>query len=442
MQTLHDLQSYWSKSFATPWNDSTVIGSAEAARSELVKLIKQSTDTDAKGNGGECISALLVGPRGVGKTFVVNSAIEQLRAEGNLIIPIILQGSICSDDKSSMRQIFSQFQRCLIGGSSLDTLTRASFQRGSLSEWCERLSKLLQECTRSDHMVVIVLEDFDQFCHSKSKQSLLYNLFDLMHVPETRFVVIGVTRKPDATETLEKRIKSRFQLRKVVVSPPDSLDDLTLVIEAILTPPGSVRGKAAKSAMQAVQNTLHSKDIKQEWSLYRDIGYTVREFATAAIGSLLSISSDADISKALLNCMHAFTRNSAGDVGVIQTILPALTVREHIVVIGLLKLHQDGKRPKCFAHILKEIESFEKRSSVSATCRHSKRSYWHAFQGLVRLGLIEIIDGTGGIPPPPMFATCRLSISDSYWALFQSDSKLQLPQELNQWAVQLKNLQT
>lgn len=436
MQSVHDLKSHWASQVSCPWSNNNVVGSAEAAKVQLLKLLKQSTDVDANGNGGECISALLVGPRGAGKTFVVKSAISELQKEGNLIIPITLHGSICSDDKSSMRQIFSQFQQCLVGGSStLDSLTRLTFSRGSLSEWVSRLSCLLQECARSDYMVVIVLEDFESFCHSKAKQSLLYNLFDLMHVPDIRFVVVGVTRKPDASEHLEKRIKSRFQLRKIVLSPPDSFEHLLHVIEAVLCPPHRPK---TSSLLGTIRKTLQSKELKQQWSLYRDMGWTVRDFATAALAALITSE---DTTYALINCCHTVAQKTCGDVGIMQTLLPALAVREHIVLIGLLKLHQDRKRPKCFAHILKEIESFEKRNSVAGTSRHSKRAYWHAFNGLANMGYIEIVDVPN--PPPPMFRQCRLNIADSYWNhLRTKDTLKMLPQEVVDWANQVKNLET
>ena len=456
MNSLHEFQAKWGRVIGTPWENATVIGSVESAYLDLLKLLRQSVEMDADGSGGECISALLVGPGGVGKTFAVKAAINQLRAEGSLIIPITLHGSICSDDKSSMRQIFSQFQRCLIGGSTLDTFTRATFQQGSLSEWCDRLSRLIQECTRSDHIVIIVLEDFDCFCHSKVKQSLLYNLFDLMHVKDARFVVVGVTTKPDASELLEKRIKSRFQLRKIVVSPPDSLDDMIRIIESIICSgeqPEASKGTRAKKGVKSqpslvgtIRDVLGSKELRQQWSLYRDLGLSTRDFATSALSALVNVKSEQDIEHALVNCCHAFARTASGDVSAINVLIPALAIREHIVLIGLLKLHQDRKRPKCFVHALKEIESFEKKGSVAGTCRHSKRAYWHAFQGLVRMGLIEMVEYTGvssAVAPPPMFSKCRLTMADSYWAWVRNshqDPNSSLPNEVHEWASLSRNL--
>ena len=465
MSEFMGMQRYWGKLLSQPWLNNQAVGSTEVARDELVKLLAQSVNMQADGRGGECISALLIGENGVGKSYVIRTAIESLKIQGQQVIPITIHGSICTDDRSSMRQIFSQFQRSLVGGSTLDTVTRATFQQGTLSEWCGRLAALLQECTRSDHMVIITLEDFDAFCHSKAKQSLLYNLFDLMHLKDTRFVVIGVTTRPDATELLEKRIKSRFQLRKIVLSPPGTFQDLLNVMEAILLDSArpetgrnvdavSGKKKNKKNAKDRAETTLNarikdilgSKDLLHNWSLYMDLGFSIREFATAALTSLSQCQDDGELEGALVQCMHAMTRTMYGDMAVVQTIIPALTLRDHIVLVGLLKLHQDGKRPKCFAHILKEIGSFQKSSHMTSACIHSNRAYWHSFQGLVRCGLIEMIDSpTSSSAPPPMFCRCRLSIGQTYAALFRdTDSEKTkkgiIPHEVYQWANRERNM--
>jgi hypothetical protein len=285
-----------------------------------------------------------------------------------------------------------------------------------------------------------------------------------MHLKDTRFVVIGVTTRPDATELLEKRIKSRFQLRKIVLSPPDTFEDLVNVLEAVLIGDASADGNAnnvaskkkskktvAKSQNisipEKIREVLRSKDLLHHWSLYKDLGYSVREFTTAALTSLAECDSENDIEQALIECMHKVAKSAYGDVAVIDSVVPTLTLRDHVVLVGLLKLHQDGKRPKCFAHVLKEIGSFQKSNAITSTCTHSNRAYWHAFQGLVRQGLIEMIDHPSSpSSPPPMFCRCRLAIGQAYGALFRETDtekikKAIIPHELYQWANRERNMQ-
>ena len=461
MTSFMSMQIRWGKLLSQPWLNSNAVGSTEVARDELLQLLRQSISAQANGRGGECISALLIGESGVGKSYVIKTAIEILRQQGQQIIPITIHGSICTDDRSSMRQIFSQFQRYLVGGSTLDTISRATFQQGTLAEWCNRLAALLQECNRSDHMVIITLEDFDAFCHSKAKQSLLYNLFDLMHLKDTQFVVIGVTTRPDATELLEKRIKSRFQLRKIVLSPPDTFQDLVNVMDSILLEQATSEineavpkrkgkkvgtQKTTVSIHERLRETLRSKDLIHNWSLYKDLGFSVREFATAALMSLSQCDGEDQVEEALIQSMHSMARTMYGDSAVLESVVPALTLRDHIVLVGLMKLHQDGKRPKCFAHILKEIGSFQKSSHMTSTCTHSNRAYWHSFQGLVRMGLIEMIDSPSATSsPPPMFCRCRISVGQSYAGLFRETDpekikKSIIPHEVYQWANRERNM--
>jgi hypothetical protein len=406
---LTTLKARLSETLRKPWKDAKLVGRTLQARDELYKLLRQSVTLQSDGRGGECISALLMGPSGVGKTLVVRSALEKMESEGTQVISLTLHGRNCSDDKSSMRQIFSQFQRHLIERSKVDSLSQVNFRTGTLTEWCDRLQRLLEECARSDFMVIITLEDFESFCHSKSKQSLLYNLFDLMHLKEARFVVVGVTTRPDAPELLEKRIKSRFQLRKIVLSPPDTIDEVIDVVKASLCPDSDTTSKLKKptgstknnrrtpakketSPEGIIEEVLKSKELRKIWSFYRDIGLSVKDFTTSAVSALLMAESVAEIDSLLVNCMMRLTETSAGEVGVVSSILGSLTQRDHMVLIGLLKLHQYEKRPKCFMNILKEIGSFEKTSACSQICKHSKRAYWHAFRGLIRQGLIESIE--------------------------------------------------
>jgi hypothetical protein len=458
MSPFDGLKLRLSKGLEMPWADATLVGKSLSAKEDIVQLLKQSVTFQADGRGGECISALLIGPNGAGKTLVVKSAIDQLESEGSQVISITLHGKNCSDDKSSMRQIFSQFQRHLVGRSSTDSLSRVNFRTGTLSEWCERLQRLLEECARADYMVVITLEDFEAFCHSRAKQSLLYNLFDLMHVKEARFVVIGITCRPDTTELLEKRIKSRFQLRKILLSGPDSVDEVIEVVRSIVcsekiekAPTGNRRRNTLgreSTPSSVIEEVLNSKELRQVWSFYWELGYSIREFVTAAVSSILKADSVEQVQDSLVNCMAEECSTSKTDVGSALSQFRSLTLRDHIVLVGLLKLHQYGKRPKCFMNILKEIGSFEKRGGRTQICSHSKRAYWHSFRGLIRQGFIESLDFGGlsaAVAPPPMFTRCRLTIFESYrntllGAEASKNKLLAVPLEVIQWACQSKDI--
>lgn len=70
--------------------------------------------------------------------------------------------------------------------------------------------------------VVFIIDEFDMFTYH-SRQTLLYNLFDIAQARKAPIAVLGCTGKVDVVEMLEKRVKSRFSHRYVFVPPARSL---------------------------------------------------------------------------------------------------------------------------------------------------------------------------------------------------------------------------
>ena len=85
-----------------------------------------------------------------------------------------------------------------------------------------RTEQLLREGRRAALPVVFVLDEFDRFAE-RPKQKLLYNLFDLMQQPNVTMAVVGLTSRLDPIDLLEKRIKSRFSNRQILLLPPHAL---------------------------------------------------------------------------------------------------------------------------------------------------------------------------------------------------------------------------
>ncbi len=82
----------------------------------------------------------------------------------------------------------------------------------------ERPSIVLTEWIQSQTKpVVFVLEGFELFAEQRN-QALLYHLMDLLHV--CRVTLVGVTNRLDTMELLEKRVKSRFSHRQIVLEAP------------------------------------------------------------------------------------------------------------------------------------------------------------------------------------------------------------------------------
>ena len=78
------------------------------------------------------------------------------------------------------------------------------------------------------------MDEFDLFT-THSRQTLLYNLFDIAQAKKAPIVVLGLTTRIDVVESLEKRVKSRFSHRYVHLSLPRSLPAFWDICKAGLT---------------------------------------------------------------------------------------------------------------------------------------------------------------------------------------------------------------
>ncbi|KAJ9708311.1 hypothetical protein PVL29_000388 [Vitis rotundifolia] len=238
----------------TPFSDSP-----DSNYSKL-KFIISSSVTEACNN-----SILLLGPRGSGKTAVLELVIRDLLAEhADMISVIRLNGLLHSDDNCAVKEIARQ----LCVEHQLLFSKMASFDDNS-----QFMTAMLRECGLAHKTIIFVLDEFDFFtqarlplslmcvhtqkkahvdwfltfkfsdigitsslCSLQGKQRLLYSLLDAMQSVMSQAVVIGVSCRLDADQLLEKRVRSRFSHRKLLFLPP-SKEDLQRLLEHILSLP-------------------------------------------------------------------------------------------------------------------------------------------------------------------------------------------------------------
>lgn len=85
---------------------------------------------------------------------------------------------------------------------------------GSFAENLAFLLASLKSGNKKSKSVFFILYNFDLFCLHHN-QTLLYNLFDISQSAQAPICVVGVTRRLDVIELLEKRVKSRFSHRQI-----------------------------------------------------------------------------------------------------------------------------------------------------------------------------------------------------------------------------------
>eukprot|EP00268_Persea_americana_P065709 TRINITY_DN8820_c0_g1_i6.p1 TRINITY_DN8820_c0_g1~~TRINITY_DN8820_c0_g1_i6.p1 ORF type:complete len:199 (-),score=20.43 TRINITY_DN8820_c0_g1_i6:2274-2870(-) len=143
-----------------------------------LKFIISNSITEACNN-----SILLLGPRGCGKTAVLDLVLRDLNAEyTDMILVVRLNGLLHSDDISALKEIARQL--CL--ENQLLFSKMASFDDNS-----QFMTDMLRECGLAHKTIIFVLDEFDLF--TQGKQRLLYSLLDAMQSLTSQAVVIGVS---------------------------------------------------------------------------------------------------------------------------------------------------------------------------------------------------------------------------------------------------------
>ncbi|KAF2999935.1 hypothetical protein E8E13_009107 [Curvularia kusanoi] len=225
---------------------------------------------------GEGNSLLLIGARGSGKTALVNKVLSEVSKDNAQDYHVIrLNGFIHTDDKIALREIWRQL------GKEMDVEEDGSGPGKNYADTLQTLLALLshpseQTGEHTDHVakaVIFVMDEFDLFAQHP-RQTLLYNLFDIAQSRKAPIAVLGLTTRIDVTNSLEKRVKSRFSHRYVHLSLAKSFtafqeickaclivhaDDLSIEERGILG--GGIKTTPAKKAKKEP-----SPDVLTEWN--------------------------------------------------------------------------------------------------------------------------------------------------------------------------------
>ncbi|KAF9567307.1 hypothetical protein CPC08DRAFT_733113 [Agrocybe pediades] len=292
--------------YTTPVDEPSV---NDVALQQLQDLIKGSTER-AEGN-----SCLLLGPRGSGKSSLIEKCVRNL--DSNPIV-LRLSGFIQNTDRHALREI--AFQLLQQTGSSLlpesdstelnqedenpflDTFdnTNGNTSAGSLSlslPPSSHLHSLVPLLLTLKRPVIVILDAFDLFA-LHPRQSLLYCLLDTVQncraTSENRGIaVIGMTSRVDTIQLLEKRVKSRFSGRTIRTAPPHKQTDyLSFVRDRISVQLDNKPGEKHVDEWNekwaaSVENFLGDSDVltlfKETFSISRDVTVISRILANTAI---------------------------------------------------------------------------------------------------------------------------------------------------------------
>lgn len=204
-------------------------------RRQLTDLLLGSVE---RGEGNSC---LLVGPRGSGKTTIIEQVVASLPRPP---IVVRLSGHAQHNDRLALRQLARQLSQqtgaSFVGDDDDDQDCNPFVDAPSLPppSHLPALVSLLPTLARP---VLVVLDAFDLFAQH-ARQSLLYCLLDTVqscHVGRGNngVAVVGATSRLDTVNLLEKRVKSRFSGRVLRTAPPLTSGDWMALTETVLSTP-------------------------------------------------------------------------------------------------------------------------------------------------------------------------------------------------------------
>ncbi|XP_023293737.2 origin recognition complex subunit 4 [Lucilia cuprina] len=228
--------------------DYTTFRGHENERENVRQLLQRTAEM------GESNSLLLIGPRGSGKTTLINAALADLMKNKDFVantLIVHLDGNLHTDDRLALKSATVQMQ--------LENATDGKVF-GSFAENLAFLLACLKAGNRRSKSVVFILEEFDLFC-AHHNQTLLYNLFDVSQSAQAPICVLGVTCRLDVIELLEKRVKSRFSHRQVFIFPnSESFEGYLKLFGDLLTIPSDKELKEHAERVETLKK-INSQEL-------------------------------------------------------------------------------------------------------------------------------------------------------------------------------------
>ncbi|XP_069717798.1 origin recognition complex subunit 4 isoform X2 [Phaenicophaeus curvirostris] len=332
---------------------------------------------------GESNSALLIGPRGSGKTVLLNHALNQLKGmkqvRGNLL-EVHLNGLLQTNDKVALKEITRQLQLENVVGDKV------------FGSFAENLAFLLEALRKGDRTsscpVLFVLDEFDLFVHHKN-QALIYNLFDVSQSAQTPVTVIGLTCRHDTLELLEKRVKSRFSHRQIyLVNSSDFKQYLKIFKEQLSLPPEFPDEPFAQKWNSNVQHLSEDKAVQD---MLQDLFNYTKDLRSLQLLLMLALST-ITVRHPLITAADIQEASKQYRVDSKANIVHGLSVLEICLVIAMKHLNEvyEGE-PFNFQMVYNEFQKFIQRK---AHCMYNfeKPVVMKAFEHLIQLELVKPIE--------------------------------------------------
>ncbi|XP_072021075.1 origin recognition complex subunit 4-like [Amphiura filiformis] len=371
---------------------------------------------------GESNSVLLIGPRGSGKSMLLDSVLDELKENKKVsktLLTVRLNGLLQTDDRLAIQEITRQLH--------LDN-TVGDRVFGSFSENLSFLLEALKRGDKETSPVLFILDEFDLFAHHKN-QTLLYNLFDISQSAQTPVTVIGITCRLDVIELLEKRVKSRFSHRQIHIFNKLNFEQYVEKFCDILSLPPSFQPKHIVTHWNKHIQVLSEYDsILTILRKTFDLDKTIRGLHKLMVIPVCGLSSG----HPTLEPVDFLEASKIHSTDSKAAMLHGVSILQLCLIIAMKHLTDlyEGD-PFNFEMVFNEYQKFVQKKALSIQ-RFDKAVVLKAFEHLVALELVRVAEGKG----------TRIQKEYRAMTLLITNSQLteglkiypNCPSELKQWA--------
>ncbi|KAL8183286.1 UNVERIFIED_CONTAM: origin recognition complex subunit 4, partial [Gekko kuhli] len=332
---------------------------------------------------GESNSALIIGPRGSGKTQLMCHVLEKLMEVKQVrenFLQVHLNGLLQTNDKIALKEITKQLNLENVVGDKV------------FGSFAENLAFLLEALKRGDRAhscpVLFVLEEFDLFVYHKN-QTLLYNLFDVSQSAQTPIAVIGLTCRLDILELLEKRVKSRFSHRQIyLINSFDFKKYINICKEQLSLPPEFPEKNFAQKWNKNIQSLFEDQTVQDVLQNQFHYSKDLRSLYMLLMLALSSIT----VSHPYISTSDILEASKLCRVDSRANIVHGLSVLEFCLIIAMKHLNDiyEGE-PFNFQMVYNEYQKFVQRKAHTVYS-FEKPVVMKAFERLQQLELIKPVE--------------------------------------------------
>merc|ERR1711962_44545 len=299
---------------------------------------------------GESNSVLVIGPRGSGKSRLVDEVLKEMDEDySDNYIPVYLSGIVHTDDRLALKDMARQLELENVVGDRVF---------GSFADNLAFLLDSLKQSTDETKSIVIVVDEFDGFTSHKN-QSLLYNLFDIAQSRQSPLCVIGITTRLDVVELLEKRVKSRYSHRVILTFPKYTFGVYLNFLKQLISLPNTFPCSYFKRKWdQSVKTLLDADSVKEllerHFSMHKDLRNAIKLFISPLAGVSAShpMITEDDLKISYSN-IHKDTK--------VQMLLGLSTLELCLVVAAQHVNERREGQPFNFEMVFNEYQSFARR---------------------------------------------------------------------------------